>query len=615
MAGQGKIGRVMGGIVRLALCFALTFFMAGLPLAALITQALPAHADITEVGKVVKIKASAYPVKNDAEHNWDTTQRKTTTISENGGQLRICITAVLDDGSGVPQYESESWGQLSGMGDGFTYTWGGKKLSVDSTGLVTALGNGTTTVTVVPKNEELGQLSAQIDIETANQGEGLIVTKVRIVDAKGKAYGDDAIKLTSEKITDKAYCSITYTDKQSGELKTLSNHPDAGERLSADDAAKITWSLSDDQYASISTAADGAVSIKGLAVGVIRLRCAVTGGDTTKDDGMGKGVVVDKVTVNIANGKNVHGGSPASKLTVKVYYEKDPDKVAKTVTYTKKRFEALGAITRTYTLTKSAGKYVTDRAYGVPIATLLTKLGIDVDDIRYFTLSANDGANPGKISAKWLLKQTRYHFPNYDIGGSKQEAEQVPTMLALKDSWSNNSMETDEMNAGTCFRLMFGSATSNDSATDKSIKFINTLNIVLAGAAPSSHGKDEKKPSTGGGSGSGSGGTSGDGHGNGSGDGRSGSGSNQGTQGGGSVGSATSGAGKGIRDNAQHQKLQKVDSETSWSIHQMMNKSKSDVSVLYEDPNLIPLAIGITCILFFGTAAVRTLIFRRRLRC
>ena len=139
-------------------------------------------------------------------------------------------------------------------------------------------------------------------------------------------------------------------------------------------------------------------------------------------------------------------------------------------------------------MTGKNGTYVTDEAYGVPIATLLLELGIDVDDVSYFTLLANDHANPGKLSAKWLLKTTRYFLPNFDIGGSLAEREQVPTMLALKDSWNANAMASSEMNSGTRFRLMFGSATSSDGSWDKSIKFINTLNIVLSGAPPSEHG-------------------------------------------------------------------------------------------------------------------------------
>lgn len=622
----GCAKNILATSARLLLCASLLLFTAGVPAAVLANGTVDgAQADVNSEPMVSKIKLKAYPVNNDDSSTWDVSEKEdnsTTKISENGGRLRICVTAVLGDGTSIPEYLSDNWAEVKGVDEGFEYTWDGDCVTVGPTGVITALKDGKTKITVTPKNEELKNLSASIEIETFNQGEGFIVSKVQIVNENGKAYGDGAITLTDSAATAKAYCKITYTDKQTKATKVVSNYPSApkDEQPTGDELNNVTWSLSDNQYADLSTGSDSIASLKGIAVGVIELRCAVSGGDASESMGMGNGVVFDAVTVKIANGKTINGGTPADKLTVNVVYEKDLDTVAVSKTYTKKQFEKLGAVTRSYTLTRSAGRYATDKAYGVPIATLLKALNIDVDDIRYFTLKANDGANPGKISAKWLLKTTRYYFPNYDLGGSKAGAKQVPSMLALEDSWSDNSTETGEMNSGTCFRLLFGSAGSSDDSTDKSIKFVNTFTIVLSGAAPSQHGKSKQKAekkaktSASGGTGKGAGNSQGDGVGNSSGDG-SGKGESEGDSGGGSQGNAENSTSVGDADNSSSkQTAQPLTNEAAWSIRQMMNKNNSAVSVVYEDPNLIPAAIAVSLAVFLGAGLIRYLLFRRRLK-
>ncbi len=594
---------IFNAVLRLLLSALVVLLMAGVPVSVLLQSSCGiAQAEIISVGTVKSFKLKAYPVSSDGEDSWDVSAKEdnsTKTISDAGGKLRICAIAKLDDGNSVPEYESDSWGELDGVDEGFEYTWDGNCVTVSSTGVITALKDGTTKITATPKNEDLKSLAVSIEIETLNQGEGFIVTKVQIVNENGKAYGDGAIKLTEQSGTKKAYCKITYKNKQTKATKVVANYPSAPKSMQpeADELKNVTWSLSDSQYGNVSVNSSAVVSIKGLAMGVIELRCAVTGGDASKSSGMGKGVVFDAVALNIANGKTINSGTPAENLTVNVVYEKDLDTVAVSKTYSKSEFKKLGAVTRTYTLTRSSGKYATDKAYGVPIATLLKALKIDVDDIRYFTLKANDGANPGKISAKWLLETTRYYFPNYDLGGSRAGAKQVPSMLALEDSWSENSTETGQMNSGTCFRLLFGSASSSDGATDKSIKFINTFTIVLAGAAPSQHGKGDGSAG-GGGSGSNGGGKS---QGEGTGDGTG-------------IGSGDQNTDiEGDTYNSEV-KAEALTNESAWSIRQMMNKNNSAVSVVYEDPNLIPAAIAVSLAVFIGAGLIRFVLFKRRLK-
>lgn len=399
--------------------------------------------------------------------------------------------------------------------------------------------------------------------------------------------------------------------------------------------ANIVWHVGDTQYVTIASH-DGVATLKAVANSLTRVYATITGGDAGKDVGFGAGVVYDSVSVNVADRERARsdGQVPSDDLNVKVVYERSADQVVKQAHYTLDEFKALGEITRTYTLTRSGGRYVTDRARGVPIATILLKLGISADDISYFTLAANDGANPGRLSAQFLLKTTRYYLPNYDIGGSWQEKEQVPTMIAYEDSWNSDTTVTGEMNSGTRFRLVFGAATSADQSTDKSIKFVNTVTIVMKGAAPSTNGDDpnQTRNTDSGDSGSGTGE-----NGNGAGAGARGAAGVSGT-GSGSSRSAAANGGSGAqsavgpaavtnatraedangdagakRSSSVGEKSDK-DRSAAWRVFEMMNKSASDLAQRYEDNPLLPYLFPSIGILILAAATVRFARFRWQLR-
>lgn len=572
----------------------------------------------------------------DGSDTWDKDAGNTKEINVNGGRLRLLVTATWDDGRRISEME-EAWDERGGFTQGFDYVSADPAtLTVSPTGLITALGNGETVVTVTPKNEDPAYqaLSAKITITTANQGTGLIVTKVQVVDEHNKPYGDDPIKFTELSKTTKLYARVTYKDKSEGNKKVVysnapeapaSEKPKAGDQYSTIEEAfsTVNWQAGDSQYVYVSNN-KGVATIKALANSTTRIYVTVTGGDTLKNDGFGPGIVYGSVVVDINNGKTIDGQSPANELKVNIVYENDEKNVLKSKTYSVDEFEALGAVTRTYTLTRKGGKYVTDRAYGVPMATLLGDLGIATDDIAHFRLAANDGANPGRLSARYLLKTTRYYLPNYDIGGSWQGKEQVPTMIALKDSWNADTQVTGEMNSGTRFRLLFGSATSADSATDKSIKYINTLTIVMNGGAPVGNGKgdagdgddDKKKPKKGaaGIAAGGSGDEPGSGE-NGEGGGAS---QQKTTRTAPSVAEATG-------DDPDEPQAQVPDAEvdtaedqedtsTPWRIFEMMNKSSSDLVANYEDNPFLPFLAPAIGLIIIASSSTRYALFRRRLR-
>lgn len=622
--------RVADAGVRIVLAALLVLF--GASTAVFSSLGSAASAGASESTEVTGISLKVYEMVGGGDETWvvPNNKKSTTTIATRGGQLRIAITVERVD-KNISETDQLEWAGMSGFEKGFTYDVGDSDcISIDAAGVITAKRDGTTTVTVTPNDEEYADLSATVEIVTKNQSEGLMVTEVEIVDEDGEAYGDEKLRVTDSSSTVKLYVRVSYVDKSDSDVTVVyCNAPGAPDDEEPAEGAfdTLEWDVSDPSYASIS-ASGGVGSFKGLADSTVIVSARITGGDESVDVGYGEGVVVGTLTAVVNIGIGVDGEDPADSLTVNVVYEEDEGNIAKTETYTPEEFEALGAVTRTYTLTRSGGKYVTDTAYGVPIATLLLEFGVDVDDVLYFTLEANDGANPGKISASWLLETTRYYLPNYDLGGSWQEKEQVPSMLALEDSWTENSVVTGEMNEGTRFRLMFGSATTADSATDKSIKFINTFTVVMDGAPPSegevtslgetsSNSSDDgsaagavgSTSAVGSGDGAGSGdagagagGAGGDGEGDESGDASVSSGRTSG-------GSSVSGE-EGAGEASPLASAVPLDEQDSWRIYQMMNKSDSDLETLYEENPLAPYVIPALVVCLVAAAALRYLKFR-----
>lgn len=688
-----------------------------------ISYCIPVHqsAQALEAHTPTKISVAAYPVQGDGQ-TWDIAKGSTKTISTRGGTLRLRVAVTWNDGVVTHESSETEWESRSGFSEGFTYKSSDEKtLTVNSIGVMTALKNGTTTVTVTPVNSEYSSLQAKITIVTANQDGGLYVKKIEVVNENDKAYGDSTVKFTTLQQTKKFYARVTYVNKdydeyaksveseleatldkldkeQDAELSKLkteyennlsklqdeeqqklknadtqaekdkiksqyekkiraleseynsnkaavnrsyvtkrseaksaaatkkakvrknvvySNAPNAPSDESPNDYEKehyyktvaeafstLAYQAGDTEYLSV-TVHDGVATVKALANCTTRIYAHISGGDQTKDVGFGYGRVYDTVSikVNDAERARTDGEVPSDTLTFRVVYSDYPDKVVRTKTYTVKQFKKLGVTTRSYTLTRKGGHYVTERARGVTLARLLNNIKIDADDVSYFTLAANDGANPGRLSSRFLLKTNRYYLPNYDLGGSWAEKERVPTMIALADSWNSDTTVTGELNSGTRFRLVFGAATSADQATDKSIKFINTITVVLKGSPPSTKGDDEHNVSSGGsGSGTGSGTASGDG-----------SGSGSGTRAGASSASGGSGQSQmsGSSTSANANTIGATDAnatenqQTSWSAYQMMSASKSDAPLDLEQTDYGPWVILGCCVLLAIALAVR----------
>ncbi len=567
--------------------------------------------------EVAGLYLRAYPV--DANMDW--TGSRTTTI-DGSEYLRLCVGIEWTDGVIVWQKDTTQWDSYPSV-SGFTFTIvSGDSVSVPRPdGLIYGTGkNGDTKIkaTLVTETGESTEFSATITITATHQESDLSLSNVRIVDDDGEAIGSMGFGLDDLNKTVTLYLKITYKNKTTGEKTTVGNY--GGQKLSDSDLAGVMWNEIDNDYASLIPASDGTASFKPIADGSLSLKV------TKNHDGDS---MSDKVAVSINTGKGVDGNYPSDQLKINIAYEQDTSNIVETHTWSVDEFESLGLVTYKYTLTGSNGRYVTDRARGVTFDVILKKLGVATSDIEYFTFAANDGANPGKMSANWLLRTARYWLPNYDIGGSLQDRKQVPTMLAVADCWLTNEIVTDdaELNSGTRFRLMYGASTRSDGAYEKSLKWINTMTIVLSGAPSSKHGnnnnsgndkkkdKDTVAQSHNGGSGAnGSGGAGGAGTGGTSGFGINGTGASVDptamSTGSGDSAAGDAGVGAEANDQADWEELDAMD---QWRIYQMMNKNMNDFSPEYEDNPLGPYVAVILAILFVAAIIVRSLRFRRGL--
>jgi hypothetical protein len=207
------------------------------------------------------------------------------------------------------------------------------------------------------------------------------------------------------------------------------------------------------------------------------VQCAVTGGNGGK-------TVKDTARVRVDTGEYAY--NPASSLTLKVVYEKFPDKEVQTHTYSLGGLAAkLPAVTNSYSVF-GGSRYGVIRATGYLFKDIVALEGVNIADVQQFRFTTADSYdNP--VSAKMLYESgSRYYFPNWDIG-SRAEARVVPPVLAFRsnmmwgESVADPSLPLDE---GTRFRLVFGPLWGGETNSSYQIYYIQAITIVLKGAPP-----------------------------------------------------------------------------------------------------------------------------------
>ena len=391
----------------------------------------------------------------------DVAQGQVPTVKQKGGKIQLLASVTWSTGKTEPA-ASQSVPLLWTSGDTSIAT-------VDPTGMLTALADGIVTITCT--SQKYGEVVGRIDVKIVGQ-DGAYVTEVAVTKADGTPYRDERV-MFKETLdgTEGAdlYATVYYSDG-------TERHTWEGDRID-----NLVWSVTDSEICYINPDTG---RIKPKDDGSVRAVATVSGGM----DGGVSGYVYVVIDTGRYNAENW----PSNSLEVEITYEEDIangiDTPAKTKVYDVGSFAALGTAQAAYTVVTNNGHYATLSAEGVPLSRFLADLELVAGEVSYFQFFANDnkgGGGGSKISADYLFNRPSYYFPNMDIGVENGRIAAEP-MLALRDSWRPDTPEKDfgGMGEGRRFRLVLGSSSLTDSAGEKTVKFINTVKIVMQGAAP-----------------------------------------------------------------------------------------------------------------------------------
>ena len=502
---------------------------------------------------------------------------KKVAIEDKGQLVQLNAYYLDNSGSGVME-EAASSGTDLGAIDLLWKSSNAKVAKVSPSGLVTPVKNGSCKITCSVKNpDKYGAASVSVDVVVSGQN-GSYVSDVEITDKKGKEITETVVLAGdgAKPVYYQLYAKITWKGADGRVIKTETTK-------SKKCSATYTWATAGNTDIVAVNKATGRMASQQSGVGQVMV--TVAGGKAGK-------TVSDTIYVRVDTGQ--YDYNPAKSLTLKVSYEKYPDKYVETKKYSAKELEKLlgsKKLTNNYTVIGN-DDYATIRATGYQFIDVLKLLNCKMDDIKQFRFGTQDSYD-SPVSYDYLFGHDRYWFPNYDVG-STAEGQIVPPLIATANSmhWDESFVSPDEkLDASARYRLVFGVSGKGDSNTSKQIYYINTINVVLKGAPPSSDGDGK---------------SSGDGNGDGNG------GSGKSTAGGGTTGggdnassSASSAGGeKGSGDDAE--------AGAKWRVYQIMSDSQSTPGELDLENPLAPFAAPAAAMAFVLGGLYFFLDFRRR---
>ena len=574
--------RTLSVILSLVLAFAWTLGVAGPPL----RQAL------ADGNQIIAI-AIYYEV---AEGTWGTpasstapTDHISVSLSSKGEQLEL--------------HDYATWNDFSYTWDNGTnyVTWKSSDenvVGVTVDGVITAKGNGSATITCTVNADKAGgeTVEAVLYVEVTGQ-DGRYVTGIQIAGPDGNPLGTAAYVTQEDRstLTIQFYALLDVYDVATGTTQTYSTR----DGLPSDIGA-VVWSTGGSNIGQVDPDS-------GLYRPAKYGQCMLYASTYATIDGK---ELRATGTVNCADpeGQAQDGYYPQDTLTIKAYYKDYPpadlndDSDSHWVVNRTYTVEELADIGTTGPITYTAlgdSSWLTMTGDGVLLASLLKDVGISYTDVLKFAFGTEDELDR-EVSAEYVFEKDRFYYPNADIGSTAGAVQVAPIIAITSNQRVGGSCEPDyNMDESFRFRLLFGANAKYGSNSSYQIKWINTLYVVL-----------DKAPEYEPGDGDGQGGSGGEGSGGGSGDG-TGTGSGSGSTTGSSRGSATNVGptaatdGGGEETGADADTSGGADGGGSYRIYQVMNNSKSDVDVHYDDENpfqpwelpfaLLLLAIGAGC--------------------
>lgn len=505
-------------------------------------------------------------------------------ITAKGGTLWLDNVAWWSDGTSVANQSYVTW-QVSDP----------SIATISPGGVLTAVGDGVVAVTATAtQNTQNGSpLACTIYVEVAGQTDARYVTGLRIAGPDGAALtGPYILEQDLSTALLQLYALVDVYDPATGATQTYSTQ-NGSISAQTGDIADVTWYMGDSAMAAVDETTG---AFRPVRYGVATVYCSSSAG-------FNNAAVSASATITT---KDPEGGEqkddyhPQNSIKIKAYYETDPPKdlhddndehFVINKEFTLEQLESMAQVTATYTALSDTS-YYTMTGRGPALSTVLENAGVNINGMAQINFGTADNIDR-PVSASFVF-DTRYYFPNIDIG-SYAGAVQVYPILALESNEVRNGSADPnyDMSEATRFRLLFGATTAGGSSQYQ-VKWINTLYVVLSGGPSVQPGGGDDSNTTnpaGGGDGISNGNAEGDGTGSGSEGYGTGAGMRGGEQGGQDVQGTEgdSSAAEGAQGGSYGEGEQSADggaaTQGSYSVYQIPNPNDSDVEKTVEHPN------------------------------
>ncbi|MDR1291838.1 MAG: hypothetical protein LBJ91_00360 [Clostridiales Family XIII bacterium] len=206
-------------------------------------------------------------------------------------------------------------------------------------------------------------------------------------------------------------------------------------------------------------------------------------------------------------------GHAASELKVYVGYAGYPYEERKT--YTPESLMAVGGeVRQLYTWIDNMPAPCLNPARGVKLSDILSDAGIDYASAERIHFTCNDEHETQELTAPYLFDVTKYYYPHLfecweyeslEQGagragfGAESDRERVETIIAVEDVWQRMLSASEpwkgfgDMDGARRFRLVFGMTDTVARTAYNSAMWIESIEVMLAGAPPRQEIVEEEK--------------------------------------------------------------------------------------------------------------------------
>lgn len=337
-------------------------------------------------------------------------------------------------------------------------------------------------------------LKAVATIKVTGQQDASYVSRVTVIDSTGQPVeGVYVLEGDVSTLTDRFYASVEVTDPLTGKKTTYSTMDGSLSEQTDGALPDLEWSTGTPEVLYVDQATGQVRALLGGASELIAASYAGLGGTR----------VSGKATVRVINtSAEAEVWNPQGDLTVRVFYDlyppedrtnSDDPAIVTERTFTLGELQSMGAVRGAYTAIKGQS-YMTITAEGVPLATILSAAGVNLDGVQSLEFGTADSYGQG-VSWDYIYGSTHYYYPNiWNTEVATAGAVQVYPIMA----WSSKAVtggstvaDYEGMSEATRFRLVTGSTGPRDVNSNLQIMWIDTIYVRLEGAPAMGDGEGE----------------------------------------------------------------------------------------------------------------------------